>query len=144
MAKVKVTDSVSQWVTRSPIELFWTAKNHDGLILFCWNKRLKTNVGCLVSAPSSTFTEQLIEKLNRWFEKVFSKKHYLWKRNSRRKSRSWSWINYASSAIRCFSHPSIFHNRNLKSFIKFCQNSSWLCPFALRELRSWEVASKAY
>ena len=31
MAKVKVsesvTDSVSEWVTRSPIELFWTAKN---------------------------------------------------------------------------------------------------------------------
>ena len=27
MSKVKVSESVSQWVTRSPIELFWTAKN---------------------------------------------------------------------------------------------------------------------
>ena len=27
MSKVKVSEWVSQWVTRSPIELFWTAKN---------------------------------------------------------------------------------------------------------------------
>ena len=27
MSKVKVSESVSQSVTRSPIELFWTAKN---------------------------------------------------------------------------------------------------------------------
>ena len=28
MAKVKVTESVSELVTRSPIELFWTAKKN--------------------------------------------------------------------------------------------------------------------
>ena len=32
MAKVKVTDSVSELVTRSPIELFWTAKKNVTLI----------------------------------------------------------------------------------------------------------------
>ena len=37
MAKVKVTQSVSQSVTRSPIELFWTAKNHP--VSFIWGKK---------------------------------------------------------------------------------------------------------
>ena len=36
MSKVKVSDSVTESVTRSPIELFWTAKKGLGKY---WNNR---------------------------------------------------------------------------------------------------------
>ena len=35
MAKVKVTESVSELVTRSPIELFWTAKERKSGLKVC-------------------------------------------------------------------------------------------------------------
>ena len=69
MAKVKVSEWVSQWVTWSPIELFWTAKNNIKqplLVQFghaIWNQNRSGNMtrhhlmfSNLSSSPLKIFT----------------------------------------------------------------------------------------